>query len=307
MKRLILMCVAVAVGAALAPGCGGRGSGGTGGASGGSGGSSGGGSGGSGDRLNSEELDATDRGGDASNGIQQLTTLADSLFDFDPTIDTAKTAAENAQAVEQRLVQNLGSPDGGVVLDGGMPGCGTVTLSANTVTAAFGAPPGCTLKNGVRVSGTVSVSVMKVLNTISLSLTMTNMTVNGKALSGTATFATTTGTSFTVNADVTSGSTRYQVNMFSVSGTAGSATFDGMASVTSGNVTTAMTFNTVVWNKGDCYPSSGTLQARKGSVTATITFSSVTATTGQISVSTGRVTTTGYLPAYGSCGVRDGG
>jgi hypothetical protein len=45
----------------------------------------------------------------------------------------------------------------------------------------------------------------------------------------------------------------------------------------------------------------------KGLVATTITFNAQTPATGVVSVSTGRITVNTTLPAYGSCGVRDGG
>lgn len=292
---------------ALATGCGGRGGNDGGGGSGGSGGTGGGGGSGGGSQLDAEEADTTNRGGDSSNGIQQTAAIADSLFDFDPTIDTAKTALENAVAIEQNVRNNLGSLDGGFPVDGGSLGCGSVSLSGTTVTVAFGPSPGCTMKNGVTASGTVAVTVTKATSTVSLAITMTSLVVNGKSLAGTATFTTQNGTTFTVNADVTSGSTRYQATAFTITGGTNTVTFNGTLTVTSGTVSSSMTFTTLVWNKGDCYPSGGTVRAQKAAVVATITFTSTTATTGKVTVTTGRVTSTACLPAYGNCGSKDGG
>lgn len=320
MRHVILVAVlcAVAVGCGRRGGGqdggsgGGAGGGAGGGTAGGQGGGSGGGSGGSGgdagaDQLDADEQDTSTGGGESSNAVLQLVVLADSLFDFDPTLDTTRTAAENAEAIERNIRGNLGSLDGGVPLDGGATGCGAVALAGSTLTVSFGAAPGCVLRNGARVSGSVSVTVTKALNTLTVALVLSQISVNGKTLDGSASWSTTSNTSFTVDADITSGTRRFQATGFSVSGGAGTATIGGTLQVTDGAKNYSMTFTNVTWAKGDCYPNGGTLRTVKGLVASTITFNAQTPTTGQVTVTTGRITVSWTLPAYGSCGVRDGG
>lgn len=258
------------------------------------------------DALTGEERDVVDRGNRSSNASQQLSVVADSLFDFDPTLDASKTAAENALAIEARVRANLGSTDGGVPGDGGLTGCGSVSLSGTTVTVAYGPPPGCTLRTGGTISGTIAAGVAKSGSTITVSLTLTNVVANGVALSGTASFATGNGSTFTVNANVTSGSTTYTMTNLSVAGGTGTTTINGSVTV-SGDTTVSMSFNAVSWKVGDCYPSGGTLTTKKGLVTTVVTFTAATATTGTVTVQVGRKTSTQQLPAYGSCGSTDGG
>jgi hypothetical protein len=78
---------------------------------GGGGGDTDGGSDGGADQLDVDEQDTSTGGGDSANALVQLTVLADSLFDFDPTIDTTRTAAENAQGIEQNVRGNLGTSE----------------------------------------------------------------------------------------------------------------------------------------------------------------------------------------------------
>lgn len=239
-----------------------------------------------GDGFSLEERDLSERGGHSSNATQQLAKLADGMFDFDPTIDPAKTAAENASAIQANTTINLN-------------GCGSATLNGTTVTLSAPAP-GCTLKNGVNVQGTVSLSVTKSGSTTTVTLTLTSVVVNGVSVSGTASFATSNGTTFTVTGDVTSGSTTYTMNL-TVAGSTGSTTINGTSTAKSGDSTNSMTFTNVVWKVGECYPSSGSLKVTKALVTSTITFDSSTPTTGKVSVTSGRKTQTMQLPAYGNC------
>lgn len=259
------------------------------------------------DELTREERDLADRGGESSNTSQQLTVLADSLFDFDPTIDPSRTAAENAAAIEARVRTNLGDVDGGVPADGGQLGCGSVSLSGSTVTVAFGSPPGCTLHNGVVVSGTVAVAVSKVASTITLRLTLTQVVSNGVPLAGTATFTTTTGSTFSIDANLTSGTTTWTLTNLTATGGTGTTTLNGSVAISGGDTSTTTTFSNLTWKAGDCYPNGGTVTSKKGLVSTVITFEATTPTTGLVKVTVGRKTSTVALPAYGQCGVKDGG
>jgi hypothetical protein len=259
------------------------------------------------DVLSTDEAVLADRGGDSSNATQQLSVVANSLFDFDPTIDAARTAAENATAIENNVRANLGyDADGGVPLDGGTP-CGSVSLSGTTVTVAFGPPPGCTLRNGAKLSGSVSVGVARTGSTISLSLTFTQLVSNGVPLSGSVTFATTSGSSFSVTGSLTSGTNTWTFTNLTITGAAGTTTINGVINLMGDAVATTITFGTLSWRLGDCYPNSGTVTTKKGLLTTVFTFDTNTPTTGIVKVTVGRITTNWPLPIYGSCGARDGG
>ncbi len=254
---------------------------------------------GGGDTMTAEERAGFDVGAPSTPAAVQLTALTDKLFKFDPTIDTAQTALQNAQNVVTEIQKNLGAAgDGGTA-------CGSVSLMGTTVTASFGAPPGCTLGN-LTVSGTIAISVNKIASSITLAVTFTSVTVNGELLSGMATFATSNGTTFTLNANVTWQKTTYIATGFTVTGAVGSITLDGALSVM-GDAATSLTFAGVLWKQGDCYPSAGTLTIKKATLTETITFSAASATTGQVTVTIGKKTVPGQLPAYGKCGAKDGG
>src|SRR5580658_467667 len=93
--------------------------------------------------LSSGESFTFNVGGGSVAINEESTKLADSLFDFDPTIDPTKTVDQNATAIGANIQMNLGSS------------CGTVSVTGADVTVSFGAPPGCMLTNGVVVSGAI--------------------------------------------------------------------------------------------------------------------------------------------------------
>jgi hypothetical protein len=179
-------------------------------------------------------------------------------------------------------------------------GCGSATLSGSTLTVSFGGATGCTLKNGTTVSGSMTLAVTQMSGSVTVAETFNALTVNGTDLSGTASFSTTNGTRFTVDAMLTSKGNSVSAAL-TVNGTGTDITIDGMVNTTrSGAMTTAM-FNALDWGKGDCYPKSGTVGLTKGPISETVTFTAATATSGVVQVSVGRLMTTKTLPAYGSC------
>ena len=245
--------------------------------------------------LTSDEKDASDRGSASVVAFQQLSVIADELFAFDPTIDPGLTDIQNAQAIQARISASLGPMDGGI-------GCGTATRSSATVTVGFAPPPGCILASGVKVSGTVAAAVTKSGTTMTILLTFTSLAVNGQELAGTASFVTSSGSAFTVNANLMSGSTTFSATGLTITGGSTSITINGSASTTQAGATTTLSFGAVTWQKGQCYPSSGTLKIQKGLVTETVTFLSTTPTTGQATMMVGPKKVTVKLPAYDTCG-----
>jgi len=146
-----------------------------------------------GSTLSSDQSDTADRGGDGTLSVQQAFVLADNLFQFDPTINPQSTPAQNAQAIGTQTKSVLGS-------------CGTVTVSGTTVSINFGAAPGCMLAGGINVSGSVQATVTSSGATTTIALTLTNLMIDGRSLSGTLSFATTNGTTFQTSVNLTSSS-----------------------------------------------------------------------------------------------------
>jgi hypothetical protein len=226
--------------------------------------------------------------------VVQLIGVADSFFKFDPTLDTTMSDVQNAQLIENHLASNLGA-----ATDGGTK-CATLSLTGATLTADFGAPPGCVLSTGLTLSGSIGLTVTKTLK-LGVAFTFTNVTVNGTALSGTMSFTTSDAMSFTVVANVTWAGDTLSTTGFTVTGSSSTVTLAG-AITNAADSTTTTTFNSVVWMDGMCYPSSGTLSIVKGALTETVTFTSASATTGQVTVTVGSLTLPATLPPYGSCG-----
>jgi hypothetical protein len=239
------------------------------------------------DALTADELDSVREAGASTSSAHQTVVIADSLFDFDPTIDPAATAEANASAVRARIQSQLN-------------GCGSVMLAGATVTVSFGAAPGCTLVNGVQASGSLSAAVSKVGATTTIALSFSSLVVNGRSLNGTASFATTTGSSFAVTAMLASGADSLAANV-TVTGASGSFTMSGTASGSRGGSNTAATFTAVTYRSGDCYPNGGAMTIMRGPVSLVVTFSAATATTGAVTVTQGRRSAAATLPAYGSC------
>ena len=145
-------------------------------------------------------------------------------------------------------------------------------------------------------------------SSVSVGLTFASLVVNGADLGGTATFTTSNGTTFNITTNLTSKGNTLTANL-TVTGTTTKMTIDG--TVTSKNVdqTTALTFTSVIWPRGACYPNGGTAKLVKGAISETMTFDAMTPSTGKVKVMLGRITTTETLPAYGTCphAATDGG
>jgi hypothetical protein len=219
---------------------------------------------------------------------QQLAELADNLFDFDPTIDPKGTPDQNANAIGSNALSNLGKS------------CGKVTVSGAGVTVAFGSAPGCTLKNGETVSGTVVVALSFADGTTTVDLTLTDVVYDSVPISGTASFSTANGSSFIVKTSLTSSATSDSGDL-TVMGASGSFLISGTATVTMDTTSATLTLKDVTVTKGECYATSGSIVVDEGAIEETLTFDSSTPQTGQVSVLVGKVTTTRALPAYGSC------
>jgi len=253
-----------------------------------------------GSTFDSNEQTAFDSNAPSIPALLELAEVADSFFQFDPTLDPTQTDSQNASLIADHVTQNLGaSGDGGAL-------CGSVSVSGTTVTADFGSLPGCTLANGAVISGTIAVTVTKTGSSLAVAFQFTNATVNGTALGGSATFTTSDGSSFTLNANVTWGTSSFGANAFTVSGASGSITLNGTIT-NGGDAQSSLTFASVVWKLGDCYPDAGTLTIDKGIVTETMTFDAQSATSGQVVVTIGKKSVNTLLPTYGKCGKGDAG
>ncbi len=236
-----------------------------------------------------DEQAAFDRGSSGIVSAQHALIIADSLFEFDPTIDPRATAQANAQNIEFTTRTRLN-------------GCGAVTLSGTTLTVNFSAS-WCALRGGAQVAGSLTATVTQVGPQTQVALTFNQVTVNGRALAGTATFATADGSTFTVTAELTSGTHSISIpaSGLTVVGTATGMTLTGNIIVSDGATSTAVTFTSVHYTLGQCYPDGGSVTLARGIVTETLTFTASSATTGQVTVRRGGRSFVFTLPAYGNC------
>jgi len=234
-----------------------------------------------------EERQTFDRGAGSDNDLQRLLAVADSMFNFDPTLNPTMSAAANAMEIQRYTMTNLA-------------GCGSVMVVGTTVTVSFGT--GCTLMNGVHVSGSATLMVSGGMGSaLTVAMSFASLTVETATLSGTASFVTSNGTTFTVTANLTSGTTTIRANLTVVAVT-GAYTVTGTASqMVTGEAATALTFNSLHYVMGQCYPDGGSVTVMRGLITMTYTFSAMTPTTGQVSVTQGRRMYTMTLPPYGNC------
>lgn len=253
----------------------------------GCGGNTAGSDGGVPDEPNAEDRDQLKSALSGQSTTTNMLVAADSFFDFDPVLDTAKTAEANAQAVSS-TIQAKGAA------------CVTATVSGSTVTADFGAPPGCTLSTGVTLSGSVSLSVSKASSTLTVAMTFTAFAVDGSSLNGTASFVTSNGSTFQVTANLVTGSDTVVVNV-TVTGQPASFLLDGTSSITEGSKVTKLDFARLHAAAGQCYADAGSITVTKASLVSTLTFDAQTPSTGKVKVTQGRRSFTATLPAYGRC------
>jgi hypothetical protein len=235
----------------------------------------------------SEDTAAIAHGGDTSTATQQALVATDSVVNFDPTLDAAKTAEQNAQAVAASATASLN-------------GCGTVTPSGTTVTVDFGAAPGCTLSSGVTISGTIKAEISKANNTVTAKLTLTNLVVEGKSVTGTVSIATSDGKTYAVTTALSSASNSI-TGTLTVVGAKGSMTVSGTTSAVKDGVTAALKFSSLHYTYGACYPDAGSVTIQRGKASLVYTFDANTPTTGTVTTTSGKQTSTTQLPAYGSC------
>jgi Protein of unknown function (DUF3604) len=227
-----------------------------------------------------EEPDSTSvaRGFELGVSQQQVISLADALFDFDPTIDPRKSATDNAGAIAAHARDQLP--------------CATVQQTDTSVSVSA-APPGCLLGQGAVFTGNVVASLANTAGEVRVTLTLTEVALAGSAVAGPVELVTADGSTFDVNFQLTRNGTP-ETGAMTATGTSNRITTSG--TVSSDGLSATLT--NVSIQKGDCYPNGGTLQISRGRATATATFDAQTAQSGVASLGRGR---TAQLPAYGSC------
>lgn len=249
-----------------------------------------------------EEAPVLSQAAGLSSSAAHAKAVTELFVEEDPTIDPSKDEAANAASVKARAMTAVSCPGASVSLD----------QASNTVTVDFGTA--CLLPNLGTVSGQVSATVSKpAAMTVRVSFYFTNLSVNGRALTGTLVVTTSNGTTYSATANLSSGGKTLVLDSatFTLDSGGKGVTISGTGTVDSGAGAQAVTFNSVHHLFDGCYADSGTIVLSKtvtgrsgktATVSETITFSSTTPSTGQVQIQIGTTSpATTTLPAYGTC------
>jgi hypothetical protein len=255
-----------------------------------------------------EDRLAFDDASDVLEGMLQLFSVTDSMFDWS-TLDGL--AAQVVQTIGARTTSNLQS-------------CGSVGVNGTTVTVDFGSS--CTLRNGAVVAGTLVAVATDVPScgegcfpATSVTLTLgQNFVIDAEPLQGTASFDTTYPNHIAFKALSMGVDTTYRGKRFvasalphvlggpSISDVAGAIKFGAAGSV-SGSATLDLAID-VSWNVRDCYPFNGSMSFSSSAVgPIAVTFSPNSALSGEALAMAGNRSTTLRLPPYRACGANSGG
>lgn len=231
------------------------------------------------------DMTSFDRGSSGSVEVLHALAVSDAMFAFDPTLDPSMSAEANAMAVRDHVTTTL-------------DGCASAEVAGSAVTVTFAS--GCVLRTGLTASGSVTVALTRTDASLTAAVTFDALVVGDGALDGSAVFVTSNGSTFAVDATLTSGSGMLDADL-TVVGMAMAMEVDGTATITREGTSTMLSFSNVVWRLGDCYPSAGTMTVGTGRVSQTVTFTAATPATGTVTVMQGRASREATLPTYGTC------
>lgn len=235
----------------------------------------------------SRDAAATADGNTTAVSAQAALALAEELAAGEEPLDPAMGADGNAAIIQGNAAVALGT-------------CGTVSLSGATVTVTFAAG-GCSLPSGITATGSIALSASVASGTVTVDVSFDALAIGAYALDGTASLSTTNGTSYTVMLDLTSEGRTISGDL-TLSASLAALTISGdLTTQRAGGAERMVSIEGLRWNRGDCYPSAGSITIGAGSLAQTVTFSAATASTGEVTVEFGRASTTEVLPAYGDC------
>ncbi len=235
------------------------------------------------------DLEAVTQGSETLLDLGLATSLAGSYFDFGSTFDLALTDVQLAALLGATVERNLG-------------GCGHVTVRELDVIVDFSAAPGCALATGLVVTGRVVATVSKLCcfqgaGFMLVSLPLDGVTVDGRALSGTYTLRAPDTTRIAL-ASAGAGID----GLLDVVGSTETLALSTRAMTTDRTMpVTRLELRSVVWRRGDCYPSTGTAVIERGESSQTLGLTDATATSGIAGLTIGAATSEVELPAYGAC------
>jgi hypothetical protein len=235
----------------------------------------------------SRDAAATADGNGTAVSAQAALALAEELAAGEEPLDPTMTADGNAVIIQGNAAVALGT-------------CGTASLAGTTVTVAFAAG-GCTLPSGITATGSISLSASVAAGTVTVDVSFDAVRIGTYAIDGTASLSTSNGTSYSVMLDLTSEG-RTIAGDLTVTASLAALTISGnLTTQRAGGPERMLTIAGLTWNRGDCYPSAGTITVGVGALEQTVTFTRTTASTGEVTITFGRASTTETLPAYGSC------
>ena len=236
--------------------------------------------------------------GDSTTKLTSAKAITELFVQEDPTIDTAKTAGQNADAVAAQIAASTST-------------CATITIAHvpgdASVTADFGT--GCTIGSLGTVSGKVVAEVTRATG-VTVTFTFTNLVAAGYALTGSAAETTTDGTTYSSNVDLTvNGKHLTFKGTAKLDADAKGVTFDGGGTAQTA-ATSAYSVGAVHHVFGGCYADAGKLTLQKQTTTKTgrattvsetVAFDASTPSTGRVTITVSGASQSTTLPAYGSC------
>ncbi len=235
----------------------------------------------------SRDVEATADGRTTAVSVEAALALAEELAAGEEPLDPAMSADGNAAIIEGNAAVALGT-------------CGTVSLGGATVTVTF-ATGGCMLPSGITATGSIALSASVASGTVTVDVSFDALSIGAYAIDGTASLSTTNGTTYAVLLDLTSEG-RTIAGDLTVAASLVALTISGeLTTQRTGGTGRMVSIEGLRWNRGDCYPSAGSITVGLGALAQTVTFGTATATSGVVTVEFGRATTTEVLPAYGDC------
>lgn len=253
-------------------------------------------------------LDTTELGarGTQPTALASAKAVAGLFVKEDPTIDTAKSAGDNADAIAQELAKSTNT-------------CAQVKITHEagsvTVSADFGTT-GCSIGSVGTVTGKVTVTVGATSGTVKLAFTFENVAVKGFTLNGTFEASTKNGTDYTFHTALTLNDKAFTFDgTMNVDPSAKAVTIDGTGTTSSASAE-SYELKGVHHVYESCYADAGSIAitqttktklGKSVSVTETITFNADTPKTGKATLTVGGQTSPITLPSYGACGGDGGG
>jgi hypothetical protein len=245
--------------------------------------------------LPAAQLEVVDDAGASTVAIGQALAVGDALLDFGTAIDSKQETHVIVDAVRTRALSAVAACNG-VKTSSPPTRHGVVSP---VFFFDFGA--GCTLPNGLAVSGEVALAVAKSgPSSVDLPMDFTKLKVAGRQLDGALWYCTEGGKKFNVPAVLAIGDAydNYQVT---VTAQADRFTIDGTLSSLRDGANVSAFYQGLTWRPGDCYPSAGTMTVATRESRLEVRFAETSSANGAVTIASGAHVEAHTLPAYGTC------